>query len=90
MQSIERIIIFTNQIARNSQELNHQGKSSLEVHMAPAAYVAEDGLVGHQWEWRPLLLRMLDALPGQACRSEFVQEHLPRSREKENWDGGGL
>jgi hypothetical protein len=22
--------------------------------MAPAAYVAEDGLVGHQWEERPL------------------------------------
>jgi hypothetical protein len=24
--------------------------------MAPAAYVAEDGLVGHQWEERPLVL----------------------------------
>ncbi len=23
--------------------------------MAPAAYVAEDGLVGHQWEERPLV-----------------------------------
>jgi hypothetical protein len=23
--------------------------------MAPAAYIAEDGLVGHQWEERPLL-----------------------------------
>jgi hypothetical protein len=28
--------------------------------MAPAAYVAEDGLVGHQWEERPLVLRRLD------------------------------
>ena len=24
--------------------------------MAPAIYVAEDGLVGHQWEERPLVL----------------------------------
>ena len=24
--------------------------------MAPAAYVAEDGLVSHQWEERPLVL----------------------------------
>jgi hypothetical protein len=24
--------------------------------MAPAAYVAEDGLVGHQWEERSLVL----------------------------------
>jgi hypothetical protein len=25
--------------------------------MSPAAYVAEDGLVGHHWEERPLVLR---------------------------------
>ena len=29
---------------------------------ALAAYVAEDGLVGHQWEERPLGLRVFDAL----------------------------
>jgi len=28
--------------------------------MAPAAYVAEDGLVGHQWEENPLVLPRLD------------------------------
>jgi hypothetical protein len=28
----------------------------IEGLMAPAAYVAEDGLVGHQWEERPLVL----------------------------------
>jgi hypothetical protein len=33
----------------------------IEGPMAPAAYVAEDRLVGHQWEERPLGLRMLDA-----------------------------
>jgi hypothetical protein len=29
--------------------------------MAPATYVAQDGLVGHQWEERPLGLRVFDA-----------------------------
>jgi hypothetical protein len=29
--------------------------------MAPVAYVSEDGLVGHQWEERSLVLRRLDA-----------------------------
>jgi len=29
--------------------------------MAPAAYVAEDGLDGHQWEEKPLALPSLDA-----------------------------
>jgi hypothetical protein len=28
--------------------------------MALATYVAEDGLVGHQWEERPLALRVFD------------------------------
>ena len=29
--------------------------------MAPATYVAEDGLVDYQWEERPLVLRSLEA-----------------------------
>jgi hypothetical protein len=29
--------------------------------MVPSAYVAEDDLVRHQWEERPLVLRRLDA-----------------------------
>jgi hypothetical protein len=33
----------------------------MEGPMTPAAYVAEDGLVGHQWEERLLVLRRLDA-----------------------------
>jgi len=28
--------------------------------MAPAAYVPKDGLVGHQWKERPLVLPRLD------------------------------
>ena len=39
--------------------------TNLRVHMegpmALTAYVAEDCLVGHQWEERPLGLRVLDA-----------------------------
>ena len=34
---------------------------SIQDAKAPAAYVAEDGLVGHQWEERPLGLRVFDA-----------------------------
>jgi hypothetical protein len=33
----------------------------MEGTRAPAAYVAEDDLVGHQWEERFLGLRVLDA-----------------------------
>jgi hypothetical protein len=29
--------------------------------IAPATYVAEDGLIWHQWEGRPLLLKRLHA-----------------------------
>jgi len=29
--------------------------------MTPAAYVAEDGFVGHQWEERPLVLPRLES-----------------------------
>jgi hypothetical protein len=43
--------------------------------MAPAAYVAEDGLVGHQWEERSLVLGRLDApvqRNAKARRQELV------------------
>jgi len=33
----------------------------MEGPMAPATYVAEDGLVGHQWEERTLVLGRPDA-----------------------------
>jgi hypothetical protein len=32
----------------------------MEGPMAPAAYLAKDGLVEHQWEERPLIMRSLD------------------------------
>jgi hypothetical protein len=33
----------------------------MEGSITLATYVAEDGLVGHQWEERPLELRVFDA-----------------------------
>ena len=46
--------------------------------MAPASYVAEDGLVGHQFEEKTLDLRRLDGqcrgMPGQGNRSGLVGE----------------
>jgi hypothetical protein len=46
--------------------------------MSLAAYVAEDGLVGHQWEKRPLILLRLYAP---------VQENARAS--KQEWVGWG-
>ena len=41
--------------------------------MALAAYVAEDGLVGHQWEERPLVFRRLYApVQGGECQGQEV------------------
>ena len=40
----------------SSQGLNHQPKSTHAGPMVLAIYVAEDSLVGHQWEERPLVL----------------------------------
>ena len=45
--------------------------------MAPAAYLAEDCLIWHQWEGRPLVLWKLDApVYGNAkvVRQEWVGE----------------
>jgi hypothetical protein len=46
--------------------------------MSLAAYVAEDGLVSHYWEERPLVLRRLYApvqrMPGPGSRSGWVGE----------------
>ena len=46
-----------------------------------AVYVAEDGLVGHQWEERPLVLR----------RSYAPVQGNARTRKQEwvGWEAGG-
>ena len=41
--------------------------------MAPAGYVAEDGLICHHWEVRPLILWMLD-VPGKGNTRTVRQE----------------
>ena len=50
----------------------------MEGPLAPAAYGVEDGLVGHQWEERPLVLERLNApMEGNARVG------------KQEWVGGG-
>jgi len=56
---------------QSSQGLNHYPKPTLDRPMAPAAYVAADGLVGHQWEEKPLVLPMLP--PPPQCRGMLGQ-----------------
>jgi hypothetical protein len=54
---ISRTKILTNQTPKNSQGLNYQPSIHMEGGpMVPTAYVAEDGLVSHQREGRPVVL----------------------------------
>jgi hypothetical protein len=54
--------------------------------MAPAAHVAENGLVGHQWEERPLIL-----CPSIGkCQDQEVGVDGLVSREEERGDRGVL
>ena len=48
-------------LLRAPRDQTNNQKLHMEGPMAPATYVAEGGLVGHQWEERPLVLRRLDA-----------------------------
>ena len=54
---IGRTTRSTNQTPWISWELDHQPKSV----RGGITYVAEDGLIGHQWEERPLGLRGFNA-----------------------------
>jgi hypothetical protein len=56
--------------------------------MVPAAYVAEDGRFGHQWEERLLSLKVFDApvmgMPrGEHWKGWWLGEQPHRSRGKE-------
>ena len=42
-------------------DLTTNQRIHMEGPMVLVAYVAEDGLVGHQWEERPLSLRLFEA-----------------------------
>ena len=46
--------------AQRSHGLYNQSKSTQGVPVVPAAYVAEDCLIRHHWEGRPLVLWILD------------------------------
>jgi hypothetical protein len=50
--------------------------------MAPAAYVAEDGLVSHQWEEKPLVLRRLNAPVGECQGREVGVDELGTRRKR--------
>ena len=59
--------------------------------MAPASYVAEDGLVLHQWEERPLVLGRLDAPVlgnARAGMQEWVGGWRSILIEEVGWDRG--
>jgi hypothetical protein len=53
--SLGRTITSTIQTPQISQGLNLQPKATIHMEgpMAPAAYVAEDGLIWHQWKGKP-------------------------------------
>jgi hypothetical protein len=56
--------------------------------MAPAAYVAEDDLVGHKWEERPLVLRRLYASVQENARAR--QPERVSWEQGEEWGTGGF
>jgi hypothetical protein len=59
--------------------------------MSPAAYVAEDGLVGHQWEERPLScedsMPQYRGMPGPGSRSGWVGEQEEGKGQRAFWRG---
>jgi hypothetical protein len=48
--------ILTSQHLQSSLELDHNQRKHMVGRVALAAYVAENGLIYHQWEERPLVL----------------------------------
>jgi hypothetical protein len=64
---IGRATISTNWTPQSSQGKTTNQRVQVEWPMAPAAYVAEDGLVWHQWKWRPLVLWRLNAPAWGEC-----------------------
>jgi hypothetical protein len=60
----------------------------MEEPMAPAAFVAEDGLVEHQWEERPLVLRNLDFPSVGKCQDREARVGGLVKRGRGGWDRG--
>ena len=53
--------VSTSQTLRALRDWTTNQRVHMEGPMAPAAYVAEDGLVGHHWEEMALGLRVFNA-----------------------------
>jgi hypothetical protein len=58
---MEGAAVSTGQTPLSFQGQDHQSKNTHEVTHVPATYVAEDDLVGHQWEKRSSGLKVFDA-----------------------------
>jgi hypothetical protein len=58
---MEGATVSTDQTPRSSWDRTANQRVHMEGPMALATYVAEDGLVGHQWEEWPLGLRVFNA-----------------------------
>ena len=61
---MEGATVSTNQtltLPRAPRDWTTNQRIHMEGPIAPVAYVAEDGLIGHQWEKRPLGLRVSNA-----------------------------
>jgi hypothetical protein len=56
----KKTTISSNQTLQSSQGINPQPKSIHGGPMVPAAYVAEDALIWHQWKGIPLVLWRLN------------------------------
>jgi hypothetical protein len=58
--------------------------------MAPAAYAAEDDLVGHQWEERPFILRKAVCPSVGECQNQEagVGGLVSRGRGEDEREGG--
>jgi hypothetical protein len=57
---MEEATVTSGQTPRAPGDWATNQRIHMDQPMAPAAYMAEDGLVGHQWEERPLSLRVFD------------------------------
>ena len=58
---MEGATVSTGQTPRSPGDWTTNQRGLMEGPMAPATYVAEFGLDGHQWEEQPLGLRVFDA-----------------------------
>jgi hypothetical protein len=72
---IGKTTLSINQTSQSSQGLNHLPKSTHWGVHGSAAYVAEDGLGGHRWEKRPLVLWRFE-FPVQGNAEAGRQEYL--------------